>query len=38
MALLNLGPVIFGGNAKIIAYLRGHGLLSSQVLKAVQGT
>ena len=29
MALLHLGPVIFGGNAKIITYLRSHGLLSS---------
>ena len=29
MALLHLGPIIFGGSDKIIAYLCSHGLLSS---------
>ena len=35
MALLHLGPIIFGGSDKIIAYLRRHGYY---LPKAVQGT
>ena len=37
MVLLHLGPIIFGGSDKIIAYLRSHGLLYD-LPKAVQGS